>query len=279
MLNWDDYHKEEGAPAAAPVAAAPAEPAPEPVSSNLHRHREHDDGARGTPFLDQQSTRSASATGSDWVGTVRPWAVRLAAVVLATLSVSIVLAEATMVTKRNPDLSLFSVIVHSAVASGSGEFVVQLLVLVPLAYICYCTNFTLFHLAAFSFYHVVPGHTDAYSLLMSAALMCRFSAPLSFNFLNLIHVEGKTVFAHEMSSMSHLPLLGTRGFQLIFPIALLVFVICVLLNVHKRFQQFSDDDNGGDGDCHDIQGNPRKPHNAEHHTSCKQIGGQCDQRQ
>jgi len=200
------------------------------------------------------ANRRASATGRDVMNEiVRPLVVRFAAILLAALSVSVVLAEATIATKRDPDLSVFSVLVHSAVESGGGAPAVQLLVLIPLAYICYCTNFTLFHLASFSFYHVVPGHTDAYSLLLTAALMCRFSAPLCYNFLNVLRIDKPTVFRHEMRSMEKMPIVGSDMFQNIFPAFLLVFVIAVFLNVHKRiklrFWDFTDDDDyDGEGE-------------------------------
>lgn len=38
----------------------------------------------------------------------------------------------------------------------------------------------------FSFYRLIPGHTNAYSLLANALLMCRFAAPLAFNFMAAI---------------------------------------------------------------------------------------------
>jgi hypothetical protein len=43
---------------------------------------------------------------------------------------------------------------------------------------------------------MVPRHTDAYSLCYSALLMCRFAAPLAFNFMAAIampETKGKDV--------------------------------------------------------------------------------------
>ena len=43
--------------------------------------------------------------------------------------------------------------------------------------------YALFKLGRFGFYLLVPGHTNAYSLLTNALLMCRFAPPLAFNFM------------------------------------------------------------------------------------------------
>ena len=46
---------------------------------------------------------------------------------------------------------------------------VQLMVFVPLVYLCACTYYSLFKLGIFSFYYLVPGHTDSVSLLMNCS--------------------------------------------------------------------------------------------------------------
>lgn len=43
-------------------------------------------------------------------------------------------------------------------------------------------------LGRFSFYQLVPRHSDPYSLLLNSTLMARFAAPLSYNFLHMINV-------------------------------------------------------------------------------------------
>lgn len=74
-----------------------------------------------------------------------------------------------------------------------------------LLYMFASTYFTLLKLAMFSFFHVVPGHTDAVSLSLSASLFCRYSAPLCYNFLSLLPimrtVSGtESVFEQAMGS-------------------------------------------------------------------------------
>lgn len=87
---------------------------------------------------------------------VRPWVLRLAAAAAGGASVVIVWSEATIGSGRNPDLSPLSLMLRSVAAKS--EFGEQLLVALPLTYMCACAYFSLLRLGAFSFYHVVsPG--------------------------------------------------------------------------------------------------------------------------
>lgn len=84
---------------------------------------------------------------------VRPWVLRLAAAVAGGASAVIVWSEATIGSGRSPDLSPLSLMLRSVAAKG--EFGEQLLVALPLAYMCACAYFSLLRLGGFSFYHVV----------------------------------------------------------------------------------------------------------------------------
>jgi len=92
---------------------------------------------------------------------------------------------------------------ENAEDSTSGLTSVHVVVAFPLAYMCLCTFHSLSKLGMFSFYTLVPRHTDAFSLLVNASLVCRYSAPLSFNFLMLlpiIRASGKmTTFSRKMA--------------------------------------------------------------------------------
>lgn len=57
-------------------------------------------------------------------------------------------------------------------------------------YMCFCTYHSLFSLGAFRFYHLVPGSTPAYSLLLNGSLLCRFAAPMAYNYLHIIRMAG-----------------------------------------------------------------------------------------
>eukprot|EP00887_Chlorella_sp_A99_P002113 scaffold21.g2113.t1 len=158
----------------------------------------------------------------------RPWVLRLAAVAAAAVSAVVVWSEATIGSGRSPDLSPFSLAIHSGVAQD--EFLIQLLVAAPLVYLCACAYFSLFKLGNFGFYHLVSGATWAYSLLLSGSLLARFAPALCFNFLHVIRMNGESmVFIQRMGSMNDVPVLGA-DFNNWFPLTLLVYVVLLTLN-------------------------------------------------
>ena len=60
-----------------------------------------------------------------------------------------------------------------------------------LAYLSLCIYFGLFNLKFTSYYELHANQqTDAFSLLYSANFLTKLAAPLCFNFLNIIHLEG-----------------------------------------------------------------------------------------
>ena len=85
----------------------------------------------------------------------RPWVLRGMAALACAASAVIVWSEATIGSGRSPDLSPFSLMVRSGVQHN--EFAEQLLVALPLVYMCACAYFSLLKLGtgAVSFYHVV----------------------------------------------------------------------------------------------------------------------------
>ena len=104
----------------------------------------------------------------------------------------------------------------------------QLVVAAPLAYVCACAFFSLFKLGSLGPYHMVPGSTWSWSLLLNASLLSRFAAPLCFNFLHVIRMTGgqrggrRLVFAGLMK-MEDVPLLGA-GFNTWFPLVMVLYV-------------------------------------------------------
>ncbi|CAG9462858.1 unnamed protein product [Pedinophyceae sp. YPF-701] len=164
----------------------------------------------------------------------RPWACRLGALVLGLASASILLAEATISTQQDPDLSVFSRLIKQGKHSELG---LQALVLLPLCYMCASAYYSLFHLGIFKgVYYLVPGHSAPLSLLINAALMCRFAAPICYNFLNTIHSgDGShpTKFEQMMQSMQDLPFFGGE-FNVYYPLVGVAFTALVLLNAWDR---------------------------------------------
>ncbi|GAB4818944.1 hypothetical protein N2152v2_005990 [Parachlorella kessleri] len=168
---------------------------------------------------------------------VRPWVQQLAALLTAAASAVIVWSEATIATGTSPDLSPFSLMIHSG--ESKGEFVTQTLVAIPLAYICSCAYFSLFKLGNFGFYHMVTRATWAYSLLLSGSLLCRFAAPLCFNFLHVIRMNEylddgeQMVFIQKMKGMNDVPVLG-QDFNTWFPLTITIYCGMLFFNLWEK---------------------------------------------
>ncbi|EFN54970.1 hypothetical protein CHLNCDRAFT_134747 [Chlorella variabilis] len=169
---------------------------------------------------------------------VRPWVLRGMALGAGAASAVVVWSEATIGTGRSPDLSPFSIMLHSG--ARRSEFGEQVLVALPLGYMCACAYFSLLKLGNFSFYHVVTKGTWAYSLLLCSSQMARFAAPLCFNFLHVIRMndvnsgEQSMVFFQKMGAMSSdVPILG-QDFNTWFPLTMLIYVALLVLNWWER---------------------------------------------
>jgi hypothetical protein len=166
-----------------------------------------------------------------WSVVLTPILLRLLAVGLTFFSVSIIMAESTIwvgTTWGNADqLSMLSIIVGNAETSSALHIVVAF----PLFYMCGCAFYSLFKLGMFSFYQLVPRNTDAYSLLVNASLVCRYSAPLSYNYLMLLPIikqSGKvTTFSQKMAS--NVPEVAGE-LNVIVPAFLGLFCLAIALN-------------------------------------------------
>ena len=97
-----------------------------------------------------------------------------------------------------------------------------------LAYLSLCVYYGLFNLKVTSFYELHGSQqTDAFSLLYSANFLTKLAAPLCFNFLNVLHLEG-TAFQRTLgvgSGYQAVPLIGDE-FQKLFPATLVLLVLC-----------------------------------------------------
>jgi hypothetical protein len=109
------------------------------------------------------------------------------------------------------DLSLLDLLPLPSHGSSVISLLHLSLTLTLLLYLSLCVYYGLFNLKFLSFYELHPGQqTDPFSMLYSANLLTKLAAPLCFNFLKLIHLEG-TAF-HAMlgvgSSYHQVPLIG-----------------------------------------------------------------------
>lgn len=151
---------------------------------------------------------------------------RIAAILAGIASTLIIIAETTVPAKL-PDSSVVSWVLHSVSSiSRGGNFLTQMLCFAFLAYPLYCSYYSLYRLGQVAFYRMVPQHTDSYSLCYSGFLMCRFAAPLAFNFIAAVALPTKkwtvgsggsapdvtsTVFYSSFGSlMEDQPLIGWR---------------------------------------------------------------------
>ena len=170
-----------------------------------------------------------------WRCRIAPVALRGLAIALAGFSVLTVWAETFMWTTQTMDgvdVSPFSAMLVSADGNTSA---IHVAVIVPLGYMCFCAMFSLFRLGMFSFYSLVPGGTDSFSLLLNASLTCRFAAPLSLNFLMMVNGSIREMSKGEKyrNTVFHLKLANNipkfaNTFNAVFPAFIAVYV-CALL--------------------------------------------------
>ncbi|KAJ4753293.1 hypothetical protein LUZ62_087698 [Rhynchospora pubera] len=158
------------------------------------------------------------------------------AVMLGVISVAILLAEATLL-PSGVDLSLFSNLIN---AVGRQEVLVQIVAFVPLLYMCVCTYYSLFKIGMLMFYSLTPRQTSSVSLLMICSMVARYAPPISYNFLNLIHLDGnaKTIFEKRMGNIDDaVPFFG-KGFNKIYPLIMVIYTLLVAFNFFGRMFEF-----------------------------------------
>ncbi|EFJ41548.1 hypothetical protein VOLCADRAFT_98436 [Volvox carteri f. nagariensis] len=180
---------------------------------------------------------------------------RVLAVVFACMSVLIVWAEATIVSPV--DISPLSLMIKG---SEANEFGVQLITLLPLAYICACTYAALFSITAFDYNKLIPRATIGSSLMQNGTLMCRFAAPTCWNFYHMVRMTNRdkndgvnTVFEDKMGSMA-VPAFLSQHLNTYLPLILVVECVITALNLWDRIMglcvsskyKFSNDDDVDD---------------------------------
>ncbi|XP_022744591.1 uncharacterized protein LOC111295372 isoform X4 [Durio zibethinus] len=191
-----------------------------------------------------------------WRCVLRKQLEKLLAIILGCMSAAILLAEATIL-PSGVDLSLFSILINSV---GKQEMLVQVAAFVPLMYMCICTYYSLFKIGMLMFYSFTPRRTSSVSLLMICSMVARYAPPISYNFLNLIHVPGnrKTIFEKRMGNIDDaVPFFG-KGFNKIYPLIMVIYTLLLVTNFFDRiidyfghwkifkFQDEADDTDGFD---------------------------------
>ncbi|GMY39082.1 LMBR1 domain-containing protein 2 homolog A-like isoform X1 [Fagus crenata] len=191
-----------------------------------------------------------------WRCILRKQLQKLLAIILGCMSAAILLAEATIL-PSGVDLSLFSILIN---AVGRQEVLVQVAAFIPLMYMCMCTYYSLFKIGMLMFYSLTPRQTSSVSLLMICSMVARYAPPISYNFLNLIRLDGdeKTIFEQIMGNIDDaVPFFG-KGFNKIYPLIMVIYTLLIASNFFDRvieyfgnwkifkFQNESDDMDGFD---------------------------------
>jgi len=172
-------------------------------------------------------------------------AYRILALICSMLSITLLWSEVTFSSKNGDtsigqsardhsdpytDLSIWSSLIH---AVGLPDLFRQFFVFVAVTYLSVCVYWSLFTFRLFDLYSLLPhGQTDASSLLFAALYLGRLTAPLVYNFLNMIH-NSRTAFFVLMGDMAQVPILGT-SFNTYLPLALGVIVLATAFNLYSR---------------------------------------------
>ncbi|CAD7701732.1 unnamed protein product [Ostreobium quekettii] len=203
----------------------------------------------GSPFVSNTGGSKQGMLGQLewwWRCRLQGWTMRLLAIVLCLVSLSVVVAEVG-ISDHMPNLSLLATMLRGMKDS---KFMVLTVSFLAFLYVCMCTYFTLFKLGQFSFYLLVPRHTSPYSLLTNALFMARFSFPLAYNFLAAIAMPtGKSSTEPDLettefyrvlgSKMADAPVIGLQ-FTTYMPLVIVPYIVLVYFRVFNRVAAFFD---------------------------------------
>lgn len=168
-----------------------------------------------------------------WIWYVKAdvWLRRLLSIICWAMSGTIVWSELT--TGFNvPSLSFIYRIAHSS------AYPVEPLLFLLIAYISICTYSSLMRVRVFSYYMLVPRHSDAKSILFFASYLCRLTFPLGYNYLTLLEGHAscrtlKTEFSTVMGQMDLVPILGCN-FTAYIPLLLTAVAVGSVYRWHNR---------------------------------------------
>lgn len=153
---------------------------------------------------------------------------------LTALSLTIFWCEISLAIPNDvADLSPLSLMYKEITHNGVG---MQLLVAIPLTHMCVSAFISVFQLRLWDFYALRRGkQTDAASLFFCGALFNRLTAPLAYNFLNMLNAADKdnVTFARVVADMNAVPVLG-HGFVYWVPCVVCLFGLLTLANVWSR---------------------------------------------
>eukprot|EP01125_Pyxidicula_operculata_P015045 TRINITY_DN5084_c0_g2_i1.p1 TRINITY_DN5084_c0_g2~~TRINITY_DN5084_c0_g2_i1.p1 ORF type:complete len:694 (-),score=119.01 TRINITY_DN5084_c0_g2_i1:253-2334(-) len=119
---------------------------------------------------------------------ISPFTFRLLAVLLGIMSFLLVVSEVTL-----PFLTTLNVHYWLVWLSKDNLLILEITSFILISFVGACAYVSLFEIKFFNYYQLLPHQrTDEYSILFSAAYLCRLVAPLCLNFLHLIGYGDKT---------------------------------------------------------------------------------------
>lgn len=176
-----------------------------------------------------------------WRVWIFPWILRITAVLLFLLSITLVWSEVTFFNVK-PVLSIYAQMIHGA-SIGYYYFYVEVISCLTISYMCICVYYTVFRMRFFNYYYFAPKHqTDPNSLLFSGLLLCRLTYALCLNFLAVIHLDGHVTGAAEQVEtsftkfMGHMDVLSfiSKGVNLYYPMCVVLVCLATYFSLGTR---------------------------------------------
>lgn len=179
------------------------------------------------------------------------------AIIFFAMTILVLWSECTFFIVH-PQLSLAARLLHGAARGDHYKFI-QIGAITMILYLCICSYYTIFRLRIYRYYRLdSTGMTDDNSLIFSAMLLCRLTAPMCLNFLGMIHLDSaitknrnnakiQTQFTKLMGHLDIIPWLA-EGINIYLPIVILLLCLATWFRLGTRFlhnlgiDQFLEDD-------------------------------------
>ncbi|KAM3130152.1 hypothetical protein pb186bvf_017755 [Paramecium bursaria] len=182
-----------------------------------------------------------------WNTKYRALYLKAMSIIFFTFSLIIILGEISIFTKYD-----WNLIAH-IMSKEYSFWTIQILTLIPLMYMSFCTFYGLFRInfaGMYGFYK--HQQTDAPSLMFGSMNLSRVSFPLAFNFLQLAQVT-KTPFTQVLGDMDVVPVLG-MSFSYCLPILLILASLFNFFEIYEKILiAFGMPDNEGTKDQFEVR--------------------------
>ena len=173
-----------------------------------------------------------------WRWTVQ-WLWKLVCALCSVVTLILVWNEETMFTtvlKANgglPFLSVYYLLLWKV--KNLTPLAIQFICFVALGYNVWCTYDSLMNIRLFNWYKLLPyQQTDTYSLLFSAAYLCRIGVPVALNFIYLTGFDSSSsAFVRVMGTMTVVPFFG-GFFNLVFPMLIILVALATFFDLWNR---------------------------------------------